>query len=50
MKGQDKNVPTDRLPTIPATMSADSLERDVLVCAFAAVVLVICWAMAVVVP
>ena len=28
-------------------MSADSLERDILVCAFAAVVLFICWAMAV---
>ncbi len=31
-------------------MTPDSMERDVLVCAFAAVVLFICWALAVTAP
>jgi hypothetical protein len=31
-------------------MDADDLTRDVLVCAFAAVVLFVCWALAVTAP
>jgi hypothetical protein len=31
-------------------MTPDSMERDILVCAFAAVVLFICWALAVTAP
>ncbi len=31
-------------------MDADDLTRDVMVCAFAALVLVICWALAVTAP
>ena len=31
-------------------MTPDSMERDILVCAFAAIVLAICWALAVTAP